>query len=184
MELSHISNKDSFFQSFSLSDVEVIRLLVEHRHKYDENFYLNIDSTFTVTGASPVNQELIALFADLDRLIEAAQLSPIQHRIIKLLQEGYTYDEIGVLASINRDTLTNRFRTIYSAIKKENDRAWRKCIYSNKLNLKTKRCSHCKEYLPATDEFFSVDEGKLDMYNSRCKKCRNRIGRVKRKRVS
>ena len=67
---------------------------------------------------------------------------------------------------------------------KVNDRAWRRSVYVQKMQLKTKRCSHCKEHLPATDEFFTVDEGKPDMYHGRCKKCRNRVSKEKRKRVS
>ena len=146
--------------------------------------YLNTGNSFIVTGASPLNQELIVLFADLDRLIEAARLSPTQLRIIQLIQEGYTFDEIEEIASVNRNTLTKRMRTICSAIKNENDRLWRKCTYTNILKLKTKRCSVCKEHLPATDEFFSVDAAKLDMYNSRCKRCRNIIGKRKRNEMS
>jgi hypothetical protein len=51
---------------------------------------------------------------------------------------------------------------------------WRKCVYVDKLGLKTKKCSKCEDVLPGTDEFFSprTDE-KSDGFYSYCRKCAN-----------
>ena len=180
VNLTHTSNKDSFYQTFSLSDEDVIRLLIEYRYKYDENYYLsNQTSALSITGASPLNQELIVLFADLDELVKTSPLSPLQLQMMQLIQEGYTYDEIEAMLPVNRSSITNGMRRIYKIIKQQNDYQWRRCIYTNTLKLKTKRCSHCKEDLPATDEFFTVDEGKIDMFHGRCKRCRNAIKKEK-----
>lgn len=168
-----MSNKDLYYKNFTLADEKVIELLLEYRHKYDENMYLQNETCFTITGVAALNQELIALYADLDSILDSIKLSPLQKDIIRLIHEGYTYNEIEELTSAPTERVRTRINTICKAIKQENDRRWRKVTYIEKLGLKTKRCSKCKESLPATDEFFSLDANTIDFCNSRCKRCRN-----------
>lgn len=131
------------------------------------------------TGAHSVNQELITLFADLDTLLNNIYLCPIQREMIRLFHEGYNFSEIAHLIKCSPSTMKKRMETVINTIKAENDRRWRKVIYTNTLGMKTKRCSRCGEHLPATEEFFSVDEGKSDMFSSHCKKCRNHQKRLR-----
>ena len=60
----------------------------------------------------------------------------------------------------------------HKAIVKENERQWRKVVYTNALGLKTKKCNKCEEILPATNEFFSDNDLSKDKLHSICKKCR------------
>lgn len=162
-----------YYKNFTLADEKVIELLLEYRHKYDENYYLQNETCYSITGVASVNQELIALFADLDSILDSINLSDLQKDIIRLIHEGYTYTEIEQMTSAPIGRLKGRIHTICKAIRQENERRWRKVTYKQLLGLKTKKCPMCKESLPATNEFYTLDENSLDLCNSRCKRCRN-----------
>ena len=169
--MSHISNRDYMFQPFVLNDIGVVELLIEYRYKYDDNLFLAGSNALDVTGVKAINQEVVATYASLDMLINKCGFSEQQSLLIKMVEQGYTHREIGQVANIDQNNVKRTLKTIYKAIIKENERQWRKVVYTHTLGLKTKKCNKCEEELPATDEFFNFDNTN-NRFKASCKKCR------------
>ena len=170
--MSHISNRDYMFQPFVINDINVVELLIEYRYKYDDNLFLTGGGSLDVTGVKAVNQEVVSTYASLDMLIDKCCFSEQQLLLIKMVEQGYTHREIGQAINIDNQNVKKALKTIYKAIVKENERQWRKVVYTKVLGLKTKKCNKCKENLPATNEFFSDNDLSKDKLHSICKKCR------------
>lgn len=169
--MSVLNSKDIEYKSYVLSDIGVIELLIAYRYKYDESYYIDNSNPMAVNGVGKVFEEGIATYASLDSYIEKCNFSEEQLALIKMIGDGFTYDEIAELLGLNKTTITGRLQTIYKRIAKENQWQWRKSVYLNKLGLKSKRCSKCKEELPATVEFFRDDSRNKDGFQSRCRHC-------------
>ncbi|MFS0643699.1 LuxR C-terminal-related transcriptional regulator [Siminovitchia sp. 179-K 8D1 HS] len=169
-----LSSKDIQFMPFVLSDVNVIELLIRYRYKYDENLYLkDFGRSRFVDGETSINEEMIAVYLDLDRLIKECKFDKVQVKMIKMLEHGYEQNEIAEELGLREQTIEGRMKTIFRRIKQQNDWNWRKAVYKKSLELKTKECNKCKEELPATSEFFSTNNDSKDGFYSLCKICRN-----------
>ena len=169
--MTHITGKDLMFQPFVMNDIGVVELLIEYRYKYDDNLFLGGGSSLDVTGVKAINQEVVATYASLDSLIELCGFTEQQLLLIKMVEQGYTHREIGEAIKIDNQNVKKALKTVYKAIVKENERQWRRVIYTSTLGLKTKQCNKCEEHLPATDEFFGGDNRNQDGLQSACKKC-------------
>lgn len=163
------------FKDLTFSDINVVRLLMEYRYKYDPYSGFEADANFDIAGTvSSANVEVIATFASLDDLIRQCKFDETQLKIIQLAEDGYTLKEMAALIGLSHgDNIKKRMNTICKEIVKMNLWNWRKVTYQVELGLKTKKCSNCKEDLPATFEFFSDDNRNKDGFHSICKKCRN-----------
>ncbi|MFJ3387512.1 MULTISPECIES: hypothetical protein [unclassified Lysinibacillus] len=170
--MTHITSKDLMFQPFVMNDIGVVELLIEFRYKYDDNLFLGGGSTLDVTGVKAVNQEVIATYASLDRLINQCNFTDQQLLLIKMVEKGYTHREIGEAIGIENQNVKKALKTVYKAVVKENERQWRRVIYTSTLGLKTKQCNKCGEHLPATNEFYSDNKSAKDRLLSICKTCR------------
>lgn len=170
--MSHITNKDIEYRPFVLSDEKVVELLISFRYKYDENMFLENDSMFYVTGVKPLNQELVNTYVSLDETIKKCNFSEQQLKLIKMIEQSYTYREIEKTLNIQIPNIKKMLNTIYKTIVETNLREWRKVVYTNILDLKTKQCSKCKEILPATNEFFTNKNDAKDGFHPYCKKCK------------
>lgn len=161
------------FQVYNLGDVNVIELLLSLRYKYDAKLFEGDELTpVLATGDNSFKEEIITTYLVLDEYIKKSKLTPIQTKIIDMVNEGYNYDEIGFELDIDSTGIGNRLKTACRKIKKVNDREWRKSVYTNKLGLKTKSCSKCKEELPATSEFFGDLRHSRDGFHSQCRLCK------------
>lgn len=169
--MSNTTNRDYLFVPFTLNDINVVELLIEFRYKYDDNLFLESSSIMDVTGTKAINQEVVATYASLDETIRKCNFSEQQIKMIKMVEQGYTQEEISSEFKIGNN-VSKLMKTIYKAIVKENERQWRKVNYISKLGLKAKTCSKCKEDLPATNEFYSDNISSKDGLHSVCKKCR------------
>lgn len=169
--MTHITKKDLVLQPFVLNDISVVELLIEYRYKYDDNLFLENGSMFYVTGVKSINQEVVATYVSLDRLIKLCNFTEQQLLLIKMTEQGYTHREIGQAVGIEFQNVKKALTTIYKAIVKENERQWRRVIYTNTLGQKTKQCTKCEEHLPARNEFYRNDTRSKDGLQSRCRKC-------------
>ena len=169
--MGNVSSKDIEYKAYTLGDVGVIELLISYRYKYDDNLFLDDGIAMAVTGAARLNEEVIHTYASLDRYIEKSNFSREQLEMIRLIGEGYSHEEIAYELKLLTSTIAGRLRTIYKRIIKENEWQWRKSVYVNKLDLKTKRCSKCKEKLPATVEFYYEKDDIESGFHTRCKMC-------------
>jgi len=166
--LAYQTYKDAKYSQLVLSDVVVIKELLTFRGSIDDTSF---NQGACATNSLKLNTEVISLFADLDELIKKS-LNKDQITLLHYIAKDYSYYTIGKILGIPVKTVGSKFTTICLRIKQENDRQWRKATYINKLHLKTKSCSKCKDILPATDEFFSINSSSKDLLHSQCKKCK------------
>ena len=169
--------KEILYKNMFLSDIEVVQLLIEYRYKYDGNFKITPNNMFYEAGEiTPVNHEAIVTYASLDNLIQKCNFNKEQLRIIEMIEQGNELKEIAIdLGYLHSKNIRKRINTILKAVVQMNDRDWRRVTYTEKLELKAKKCSKCKENLPATDEFFRPHTITKDGYQSQCKICEKTI---------
>lgn len=171
MGLSVLNSKDIEFKSYVLSDIGVIELLIAYRYKYDTYLFSDRSDGWSSPDALPFNEEMILTYTSLDKLISNCNFSKDQRLSIKMIEQGYSYEEIANELKTSISSIKGRMRTIYKRIVTENEWCWRKSVYENRLDLKNKSCSKCKEELPATWEFYRHDSRNRDGFQSRCRKC-------------
>lgn len=153
--------------------MNVIELLLSLRYKYDDKLFEgNAESPVLAVEDNSFKEEIITTYLVLDEYIKKSKLTPTQNRVIEMINEGYNYDEIAFELDINNSGVRDRLKTICRKIKKVNDWEWRKSIYVSKLGLKCKKCSKCKEKLPATSEFFGDNSNSKDGFYSMCRMCK------------
>lgn len=162
------TSKDTKYNQLVLSDITVIKELLTFRGSIDDTSF---NQGTCATNSLKMNTDVISLFADLDELIKKS-LNEEQIKLLSYITKDYSNYTIAKILGIPVKTIGSRFNTICLKIKQENDRQWRKVTYINKLRLKTKICSKCREFLPATDEFFSLNNSSKDLFHSQCKKCK------------
>ncbi|NOG27191.1 hypothetical protein [Lysinibacillus fusiformis] len=162
------TSKDTKYNQLVLSDITVIKELLTFRGSIDDT---NFNQGACATNSLKMNTDVISLFADLDELIKKS-LNEEQIKLLSYITKDYSNYTIAKILGIPVKTIGSKFNTICLKIKQENDRQWRKVTYINKLRLKTKICSKCREFLPATDEFFSLNNSSKDLFHSQCKKCK------------
>ncbi|MCK1987287.1 hypothetical protein MPH48_04120 [Lysinibacillus fusiformis] len=162
------TSKDTKYNQLVLSDITVIKELLTFRGSIDDTSF---NQGACATNSLKMNTDVISLFADLDKLIKKS-LNEEQIKLLSYITKDYSNYTIAKILGIPVKTIGSRFNTICLKIKQENDRQWRKVTYINKLRLKTKICSKCREFLPATDEFFSLNNSSKDLFHSQCKKCK------------
>jgi DNA-binding CsgD family transcriptional regulator len=134
---------------------------------YDAMIHNEVD-----TGG--INEELVCLYADLDRMIERCNFTKRQKEILDLYMMGYNEQDISEELNLRPDVVEGIIRSICRKIKRENDLAWKyDFVYWSKVKTtdKWKQCSRCKRWLPATEEFFSPDKRNSDGLQGICKKC-------------
>lgn len=172
-----LESKGLFYKNLTISDVNVVRLLIEFRYKYDNYLYNEMDNRFDVAGeAQGINTEVLLTYAALDQTIKQCGFSDAQLQIIKLYEHGYSYKEIAEnLGLESNENIRKRLNTICKEIVKQNLWQWRMTIYQHTLNLKSKECSKCKTKIPAIDEFFGQDARNKDGCKSYCRKCENNV---------
>lgn len=170
--MGNVSSKDIEYKIYTLGDIGVIELLISYRYKYDDYLFARESSIAVVNGVLPINDEMVLTYVSLDEYIKRCKFDILQMRMIKLIEHGYSYEEISSLTGVHLSAVKGRMKTIYKRIAKENEWQWKKSIYVDKLELRTKQCSKCKEDLPATVEFYSNLKKTKDGFHSQCRKCK------------
>ena len=130
-----------------------------------------MEAKMAATSNPRLNEEVLLTYASLDSYIDKCKFNTEQLKILEMMSHGFSYREIAFELGLNPSTIPGRLTTIYKRIARENEREWRKVTYTNKLNLKTKNCSRCKEDLPATVEFYREHPKTKDGFQTRCKEC-------------
>lgn len=167
-------SKSLFYKDLTLSDVNVVRLLIEFRYKYDNYLYSISDNAFDIAGeVQGINTDMLLTYVALDEAIKKCKLSEEQLRIIHLYEHGHTHKEIAVeLGMGSKENIKKRINTICKEIMKQNLWDWRRTTYKNTFDMKLKKCSKCKDELPATDEFYTNKNDSLDTFHPYCRKCK------------
>jgi len=169
-----LHGKERFYQDLTLSDIDVLQLLIEYRYKYDKYVGHETNNMFTEAGdVVDVNVEVIATYASLDQLIKQCKFNKEQMKILEMIEQGYVMKEIAdELKLRSENNIRSRLDRILRNIAKANEWNWRKSTYIHKLELKSKQCGKCKEHLPATDEFYTGKNDASDGFHPYCRKCK------------
>jgi predicted DNA-binding protein YlxM (UPF0122 family) len=155
---------DREWQLVNLSTIESIRGLLKYRIYYN---------SFHSQG---ICEEIICLYVWLDDMIEKSNLTDNQKNILNLYMTGHNEFDITELLHITRQNVNGIINSICKRIKKAAFENWKMdYVYWNKqrVDTKFKQCSKCKKWLPATEEYFSLDKTKKDGFDYYCKKCRS-----------
>jgi len=83
------------FRNLTLSDVNVVKYLILYRSKVD--LLYNAERNIDINQAGDMvefNQELIALYASLDKIIKECRFKEKQSKLLELIFEGNTLQDI------------------------------------------------------------------------------------------
>lgn len=163
------------YRQISFSDVECIKGLIKNRYMIDPYYGNETNNNIYQAGeVLPINQELISIFIDLDKLIKETKLTPKQLEIVFMLLEGNNEEDIADYYNQRTEKIENILNTICEKIKKTNDYNWKyNYIYLNfiKGEWDYKQCSKCREHKPKINEFFRFNPNTKDNLQSRCRSC-------------
>lgn len=155
----------SYLHYLTLSDINVVELLIRFRDKIDIYYKREVCGTL-----GDINEEVIALYVDLDNLIKQCDFDDMQLRIIDLLQRGYNYHSIAQMFALSDVAIKNRFDVICRKIVKKHTDNWLQTIYLNNIKCDWKTCPKCKNTYPLIPYFFGFDSSRNN-FRRYCKKC-------------
>lgn len=164
------------WECITFSDIETIRGLIKFRTRYDLLFERDrFDLMDASTDLSLYEEEIICTYADLDSLISKIKLNKIQNEVLDLYMNGYDECEIAEELSIKEVTVDSTINSICKKVVDVNYELWKSNIYWNTKRVTSdyKKCSKCKEMLPANEEYFGFHPNTNDNLQSMCKRCDN-----------
>lgn len=103
-------NKERSFTSLTLSDNNVVKQLILHRNK--------VDITYNVNDVFEINQELVALYASLDKVIEECEFKPKQKEFLELLFNGNSIRDICSLEDNDFNVVVSAYKMLDRIVKK------------------------------------------------------------------
>jgi len=94
-----INKQEREYKDFTLADENVVRLLIQYRSKYDLLHNANINIDISQAGDEfDFNQELIVMYASLDKVIEqcieSRRFKEKHIKLLELLFDGNTLQDI------------------------------------------------------------------------------------------
>ncbi len=89
------------------------------------------ESVLAENGAFPLNDDVLCVYIDLDRMIDTAGLSPMEGQIVSLLMEGYALSDIADHFGHARQTAGVMFDRAVEKIVEANNAAW-EAVYSDR----------------------------------------------------
>lgn len=170
-----IFKKERDWFEVNLSDTESVKGLLKYRSQFDLLFGRDFNRLdISSSGFDLINQleEVTCTYVWLDDIIKRTRWTQQQARIMQMVMEEYTTEEIAEVDGTSPQNVNKIIDTICKRITAMATRDWRKKVYVHKLGLKTKKCKNCGESLPATEEFFSPDDKARDGFKQICKICR------------
>lgn len=157
-----------------LSEIDIVKGLLKFRAEHDLMYERNNSIISFNHDLVNMTDEVICLYLDLDNAIKKCNFNNKQKEIIKLLSNGMSEKEIAEKYKCSRKNIIGMVNSICKKIVEYNNFIWKyEFIYSTvkKVNFNYKKCSKCREFKPATEEFFSPNEKGLYKLYSVCKNC-------------
>lgn len=112
------------------SDPGVVTKLIMQRSKIDQNYYpllCQSDPYYETDGVPVFSELIICTYLDLDRLIDQAELSPGQRRIVDYLMRGYCGKDIADHLGIVQQNIPVQLQKAVRKIIAANERNWLTC---------------------------------------------------------
>lgn len=125
-----IHKKERGFKHFTLSDENVVKYLILYRSKLDVSYAASTNIDIKQAGdIFEFNQELIVLYASLDKTVEQTRLTKKQMKLLKLLYDGHTLDDARKIMKLKRMASTyEMLDRIVERIVQTNNKNWRKTM--------------------------------------------------------
>jgi DNA-binding CsgD family transcriptional regulator len=163
------------FERISYSDTDCIKALIKNRSEIDCYFKQEQDNYFDHAGnVQSVNQELIVIYADLDRYIAKADLNSKQRFIIEKLMDGWTEKEIAKMFNRDVSNIYRHLTKIAKKIRDLNNNEWKEYVQLNHVRVawNYKQCAKCNEFKPMLNEFFLSSSRFHDGFYDVCRMCK------------
>lgn len=167
-----IYKQDRMYEHISLTDLDTIKGLILLRSTLDiYNEYGEDVSKISASNWTHVNQTLISTYASMDVAIDRCQFNQSQTAILKLLQIGFTIEDIGQYLGLETKKIRSAFNSIAKQVQKSTTMQWASNMYLNYIPTEWKECRVCGESWPKTDLFFRADIMGKDGVRNDCRLC-------------
>lgn len=122
-----IRRKERDFDNVTLSDTNVVKYLILYRSKVDVSYGASINIDINQAGDTfEFNQQLIALYASLDKVVEQCKFKKKQKELLRLIYEGNTLHDIcSMNIGYKRSATYDLFDRMVAKIVKINMKNWR-----------------------------------------------------------
>jgi DNA-binding NarL/FixJ family response regulator len=84
------------------------------------------DNTMMTSGTPVINEDMLCLYIDLDRLIERASLSPLQQTVVTEVMKGYSITDIAEELTVSKQLVATSLSRAADKIAETNNRGWEK----------------------------------------------------------
>lgn len=124
------------FENLTLSDDNVVKYLILYRNKVDVSYGANTNIDINSAGDMfDFNQELICLYASLDKVIDKMDLNEKELKLLSLIFEGNTIaDVINVHNLYPKKTAYRTLNRIVDGIVSENYNEWKRVLDNTVLS--------------------------------------------------
>ena len=125
-----IHKKERGYRNLTLSDHNVVKYLIMFRSKIDISYNSSVNIDINQAGDMfEFNQELITLYASLDKVIKLCRFKPKQKKLLELLFEGYTLQDICKMnIGYKRSATYDLLERMVVKIVKINNKDWKKSM--------------------------------------------------------
>lgn len=118
------------FDYVPFSDPKMLSELICNRLKYDRSFVEKMypSGPLSTCGGIIFNESILAVYVDLDKLIESAPLTARQRAVIGLLMRGYTIQDIAEETGADRSGLSHTFARALRTMASHHIERWRSVV--------------------------------------------------------
>ena len=123
----------SEFSYVPFSEERVVQRLIKERSTCDATFYPTIEpgNMLTSDGVYSLDEDVICVYADLDNLIERAELSGAERKTVDLVMKGYSLADIADHYGKTRQSFEILMKRAVKKIVRRNNQDWDACYWDN-----------------------------------------------------
>lgn len=127
-----IHKKEREYEHLTLSDENVVKYLLQFRSIVDTSYGASININMNQAGDTfEFNQEIVSLYASLDKIIDKIELKEKDEEFLKLMFEGYSISRIIDDFGFPRKTAYRTMDRIVDKIVDANDSEWKRVMEIN-----------------------------------------------------
>ncbi len=176
-----IYKKDKIYHRVTFSDKECIKGLIKNRNiidkAYDAKLYDNFNNIHNAGSIFSIDEEIICIYMDLERLIKKCNFNKKQLEIIDLYFKGYNTSDICEVLGYKESSVDRMMETIAKKIVEQNRIEYIDWLHYGGYvrvdkNARYKKCSKCGEFKDVMKGEFAFDKTN-NRYKSVCRKCHN-----------